>query len=55
MATNCKKFHYVDTGVVRSQITSFNKISLIDFVKWNSGVGSDCRDMWAKAYVCVGV
>jgi hypothetical protein len=55
MVTNCKKFHYADTGVQCSQITSYNKISLADFVKWNSGVGSDCRLMWAKTYTCVGV
>jgi hypothetical protein len=55
MVTNCKKFHYADTGVVCSQITSYNKISLADFVKWNTGVGSDCKAMWAKTYTCVGV
>jgi hypothetical protein len=55
MVTNCKKFHYADTGVQCSQITSYNKISLANFVKWNTGVGSDCRSMWAKTYTCVGV
>ncbi|KAG9191335.1 hypothetical protein G6011_09423 [Alternaria panax] len=55
MVTNCKKFHYAETGVVCSQITSFNNISLADFVKWNSGVGPDCRGMWAKTFTCVGV
>jgi hypothetical protein len=55
MVTNCKKFHYAETGVVCSQITSYNNISLADFVKWNSGVGSDCKNMWAKTYTCVGV
>jgi hypothetical protein len=55
MVTGCKKFHYVETGVVCSQITSYNRISLADFVKWNTGVGSNCENMWAKAYVCVGV
>jgi hypothetical protein len=55
MVTNCKKFHYVAEGVVCSQIISYQKITLADFVKWNTGVGSDCRLMWAKTYVCVGV
>jgi intracellular sulfur oxidation DsrE/DsrF family protein len=55
MTTSCKKFHYAETGVVCSQITSYNKISLADFVKWNPGVGSDCSTMWAKTYFCVGV
>ncbi|KAH8629882.1 carbohydrate-binding module family 50 protein [Alternaria alternata] len=55
MTTNCKKFHYAAEGVVCSQLTSYNKISLADFVKWNPGVGSDCRTMWANTYFCVGV
>ncbi|KAH7091201.1 LysM domain-containing protein [Paraphoma chrysanthemicola] len=55
MVTNCKKFHYAETGVVCSQITSFNRISLADFVKWNPGVGPDCTTMWAKTFTCVGV
>lgn len=55
MVTNCKKFHYVAEGVVCSQIISYQKITLADFVKWNPGVGSDCRTMWAKTHVCVGV
>lgn len=55
MTTNCKKFHYAAQGVVCSQLTSFNKISLADFVKWNPGAGSDCRTMWANTYFCVGV
>jgi hypothetical protein len=55
MVTNCKKFHYVATEVTCTQIISYNKITLADFVKWNTGVGSDCRNMWAKTNVCVGV
>jgi hypothetical protein len=55
MVTNCKKFHYVAAGVTCSQITSYNKITLTDFVKWNTGVGSGCGNMWAKTNVCVGV
>lgn len=55
MVSNCKKFHYVSEGNVCSQITSYEKISLADFVKWNTGVGSDCSKMWSNTYVCVGV
>lgn len=55
MVSNCKKFHWVAEGVTCSQIISYNKITLQDFVKWNAGVGSDCRSMWAKTNVCVGV
>jgi hypothetical protein len=26
-----------------------------DFVKWNPAVGSGCRGVWVKTYVCVGL
>jgi hypothetical protein len=55
MVTNCKKFHFVAPGVVCSQIISFQKIKLANFVKWNTGIGADCRNMWANTHVCVGV
>jgi hypothetical protein len=55
MVTNCKKFHYVAEDVVCSQITSYQKITLANLVKWNPGIGKDCGNMWAKTYVCVGV
>ncbi|KAH8690433.1 hypothetical protein GQ44DRAFT_720227 [Phaeosphaeriaceae sp. PMI808] len=55
LVSYCKKFHYVDTGVTCDRILSYNRISLSDFYKWNQGVGSDCRSMWAKTYHCVGV
>jgi hypothetical protein len=55
MVENCKSFHFAAKGVVCSQLTSYNKITLADFVKWNSGVGADCRSMWADTYFCVGV
>jgi hypothetical protein len=55
MVTNCEKFHYVAPGVTCSQIISYNKITLANFVKWNSGVGSNCQSMWAETNVCVGV
>ncbi|KAL0940482.1 LysM domain-containing protein [Colletotrichum truncatum] len=55
MVTNCKKFHYVSEGNTCGQIISYQKITLANFVKWNTGVGSSCQNMWAKTYVCVGV
>lgn len=55
MVTNCKKFHYAETGVNCSQITSYNNISLADFVKWNPSVGADCKNMQDEIYTCVGV
>ncbi|KAF2027753.1 hypothetical protein EK21DRAFT_71272, partial [Setomelanomma holmii] len=55
MVSNCNKFHWIAKGVVCSQVISYEKITLADFVKWNNGVGSDCKSMWAMSYVCVGV
>lgn len=55
MVTNCKKFHYVADGVTCSQIMSYQKITLADFVKWNTGVGLNCQTMWASTNVCVAV
>ncbi|KAI4694249.1 uncharacterized protein J4E84_002831 [Alternaria hordeiaustralica] len=55
MVTNCKKFHFAAKGVTCSQIISYQKISLANFVKWNPGVGDDCRNMWADTHFCVGV
>ncbi|KAK2042618.1 hypothetical protein LZ31DRAFT_525886 [Colletotrichum somersetense] len=55
MVTNCKKFHYVSEGDTCGQIISYEKITLANFVKWNTGVGSTCQNMWSKTYVCVGV
>jgi hypothetical protein len=55
MVSGCKKFHYVAEGVVCSQITSYQKITLADFIRWNTGIKSDCSNMWSGAHVCVGV
>jgi len=55
MVTNCKKFHWVAEGVTCGQIISYQKITTADYMKWNAGVGSDCRTMWAGTHVCIGV
>lgn len=55
MVSNCRKFHYVSKGDTCQQIISYEKITLANFVKWNTGVGSNCQSMWAETNVCVGV
>jgi hypothetical protein len=55
MVTYFKKFDYVKKGEYCELIVRRNGISLSIFVSWNSGVGLDCRTMWAETYVCVGV
>ncbi|KAF1993330.1 carbohydrate-binding module family 50 protein [Amniculicola lignicola CBS 123094] len=55
MVTNCKKFDYVKSGEGCDVVITRNKITLANFIKWNTGVGSTCTGMWALSYVCVGV
>lgn len=55
MVANCNKFQWVADNVVCSQIISYQKITLADFVKWKPTVGSDCTGMKAGVNVCVGV
>jgi hypothetical protein len=53
--TNCNKFHWVAEGVTCSQIISYQKITFANFIRWNTGVGSNCNTMWSGSNVCVGV
>jgi hypothetical protein len=55
MVSGYQKFHYVAEGIVCSQIISYQKITLADFIRWNTGIKSDCSNMWSGAHVCVGV
>ncbi|KAH8710011.1 LysM domain-containing protein, partial [Phaeosphaeriaceae sp. PMI808] len=55
MVDNCNKFHWITKGVVCSQVISYQKVTLADFVKWNPMVKNDCSGMWAEVNVCIGV
>ncbi|KAG5660869.1 hypothetical protein KAF25_002512 [Fusarium avenaceum] len=56
MVSNCKKFHWIANSNVKcADVISYQKITLADFVKWNPGVGADCRNMWSGVNQCVGV
>lgn len=55
MVSNCAKFHWIAAGVTCSQVISFQKITLADFVKWNPTIRSDCTGMKLGVNVCVGV
>ncbi|KAF1936955.1 hypothetical protein EJ02DRAFT_427065 [Clathrospora elynae] len=55
MVANCNKFHWIANGVVCSQVISYQKITLADFVAWNPTIKDDCTGMWAEVNVCVGV
>ena len=55
MTPNCKKFYMRKEDEFCADIASVNSISLEDFYRWNSGLGSDCTKLWVKSYVCVAV
>lgn len=53
MVSNCKTFHFVVDNDNCSTIAKVAGISIGNFYKWNSGVGSNCETLWLGAYVCV--
>ncbi len=55
MVKGCTKFHYIYKGNTCDQITTYEHISLQDFLRWNPQIGDQCTGMWADAYACVGV
>lgn len=55
MVDNCKKFHLVKSGQSCDTIASQYGITVANFIKWNSGVGSSCTGLWADTYACVGL
>lgn len=55
MVTSCKSFHKVAKGDGCQAIADRYKITLANFKKWNTGVGTNCELMWLDAYVCIGV
>ncbi|KAK8036495.1 LysM domain-containing protein [Apiospora marii] len=55
MVSNCNKFYFVPADTSCSTVLSVNGITLEQLFAWNADVGVDCRGLWAKVYVCVGV
>ncbi|RBQ65351.1 hypothetical protein FVER14953_21494 [Fusarium verticillioides] len=55
LTKSCKKFHFVDSKTTCSSIQSQYRITLANLVKWNPAIGSSCKSLWAKYWVCVGV
>ncbi|KAG6168259.1 hypothetical protein E4U51_002407 [Claviceps purpurea] len=51
---NCKKWHTVVSGDGCWSIATAAGISLDDFYRMNTGVGSDCSALWLGYAVCVG-
>lgn len=56
IAPNCNKFVLVQEGDgFCDDIAKKAGISSADFYKWNSGVGTDCKNLWLDTYYCVGL
>jgi hypothetical protein len=56
MVSNCNKFVKVNPGDTCDMVAFFNgPIAIENFIRWNTGVGSDCRTLQAGTYACVGV
>lgn len=53
--STCTKFHEVVSGDYCYQIETDAGISSDDFFKWNSGINSDCSNIYLGYYVCIGV
>jgi LysM repeat protein len=52
MVSNCKTFHFVDGQTCQAVLDRY-KITLANFAKWNTQVGSNCQNMWNKTWYCV--
>ncbi|KAG7417317.1 hypothetical protein LZL87_008029 [Fusarium oxysporum] len=55
IVSNCDKFYMVKTGEGCATVASKNGITLAEFNKWNTKVGSSCTGLYADAYACVSV
>ncbi|POS72694.1 hypothetical protein DHEL01_v208910 [Diaporthe helianthi] len=55
IAPNCNKYYFVQADDGCWAISNTYSISLDDFYTWNPAVGTDCRGLQAKVYVCIGV
>ncbi|KAF2010443.1 carbohydrate-binding module family 50 protein [Aaosphaeria arxii CBS 175.79] len=58
LVDNCDKFYRARPGETCADIVrkiAGNGITLADFLRWNPGVGPECRSMLADTYQCVRV
>ncbi|SPQ21516.1 05f4d12e-4c34-47ca-9eeb-bd15fa2afc2d [Thermothielavioides terrestris] len=55
MVDNCDKFAFAVANSTCFDIAQNNSITLQDFYMWNAGVGTDCQNLWANTYYCVGI
>lgn len=55
MTKNCNRFRKVVNGDNCESIAKKAGIKLSNFYAWNSGIGSNCKNLWLSYYVCTGV
>ncbi|KAF3805016.1 LysM domain-containing protein [Colletotrichum gloeosporioides] len=55
MVSNCKKFHFVQSGQNCDSISKQYGITVANFIKWNPAAGASCTGLWANTYACVGL
>ena len=55
MATNCNKFHLIRDTTTCQGIVDYNRITMADFRRWNTGISASCNNLWLGSYACVGV
>jgi LysM repeat protein len=55
MVSNCKSFRFIKSGDNCASVAKSANISLSNFYRWNSGVGSNCEYLWLDTWYCVAV
>ncbi|KAF4944841.1 hypothetical protein FSARC_14574 [Fusarium sarcochroum] len=55
IVSNCDKFYMVEKNEGCAQVASKNDITLAQFQKWNTKVGSNCGGLFADTWACVSI
>lgn len=55
IVANCKKFEYAEGGLRVDTIVAQNKITMDQFLSWNTAVDKNFPSVWAQYWCCVGV
>ena len=55
MTGNCKSFRFIQGGDSCESIAKWAMISLDDFYRWNTGIGSSCQYLWLLTWNCIAV
>jgi len=55
VTTKCKTYYFVKPGDTCLAIEKATAITQKQLLSWNTGINTDCTNMWANAYICVGV